>query len=640
MTGRGKTVAQARQFSGFLLLGLVPYLLGMADAPFRYARSLEAAPGFARLELPDEVIARAAPGLRDLRIVGERGEIGYELEERLATPPSRFPLINVESIPDRSTSALVNRGEHAPLVDSLTLEVAGSEAFLKDVVVLASDDRKSFAEIARSSIFRVDQVASLRVHFAPNDRRYFRVWLDNHATEAVVPVAAVLTPPVATPGALRELPLILVAKADASEAFEVFEAELPSRNLPAQQLRFEVGAKLFSRQVRVYERLQFRDTLSRRLVGSGRIERATTGAEQLEVPLGELTTNRLEVEIDRAGQPLTPSKAALFVRPQRLIFVAPDHGALRLLYGSPTAKEPNYDLLRTLQGGLSVTPSEAKLGPVQDRGEKSTLPVPERGAALSRDAFRVRRRIQLPEEGRVAYLDLVGIPAGSAANVRILDAANRQVPFIIESKSRLVRVPLKLSAEPAGKKTMARVSGFDPKDSPGTLVLDASAPALFQRLVEVYETTRDRRGPTGKRLLASAAWTRRPEDSATTLELSLSPPAETELSIEIDNGDNPPLVLSAAEVVVDRARIDFVILPGDELTLCYDDPKLGPARYDLALVSETVLGAPALPATLGASQAVAVAPKAGRSPWFWAAFVIAGGLIVMALVRALRTPSA
>jgi hypothetical protein len=312
------------------------------------------------------------------------------------------------------------------------------------------------------------------------------------------------------------------------------------------------------------------------------------------------------------------------------------------LYGSSNAKAPIYDLRRTLQSGLSITPSEAKLGPAQDRGEKSTLPVPERGPALSRDSFRVRRRIQLPEAGNLAYLDLVGVPADAAANVRILDAANRQLPFIIEAKSQQVRVPLKLIAEPPGSRTVARISGFDPKDSPRTIILDASAPALFQRLVEVYETTRDRRGPVGKRLLASGAWTRRPEDSATTLRLPLSPPTEAELSIEVDNGDNPPLVLSAAEVVIERARIDFVFRPGEELTLCYDDPKSGPARYDLALVSETLLGAPALPATLGAavSQPIGDAPTNQRSLWFWAALVLSGGLIVLALVRVLRTPTA
>jgi hypothetical protein len=100
--------------------------------------------------------------------------------------------------------------------------------------------------------------------------------------------------------------------------------------------------------------------------------------------------------------------------------------------------------------------------------------------------------------------------------------------------------------------------------------------------------------------------------------------------------------LSAAEVVIERARIDFVFRPGEELTLCYDDPTLGPARYDLALVSETLLGAPALPATLGAaaSQPTVVGPKKERSLWFWAALVLSGGLIVLALVRVLRSPTA
>ena len=41
-------------------------LLGMKDERFRYERSVDCQPGFCAVELPDDVIAAARPGLPDL----------------------------------------------------------------------------------------------------------------------------------------------------------------------------------------------------------------------------------------------------------------------------------------------------------------------------------------------------------------------------------------------------------------------------------------------------------------------------------------------------------------------------------------------------------------------------------------------
>ena len=66
---------------------------------------------------------------------------------------------------------------------------------------------------------------------------------------------------------------------------------LPSKNLPASALRLGATDAAFVRRVRVFERVWFRDEVSRRLLGEGDIVRSAAGEDRLEVPLSEPTAS-------------------------------------------------------------------------------------------------------------------------------------------------------------------------------------------------------------------------------------------------------------------------------------------------------------------------------------------------------------
>jgi hypothetical protein len=360
----------------------------------------------------------------------------------------------------------------------------------------------------------------------------------------------------------------------------------------------------------------------------------------LNVPLAELTSTRLELEVERSGAPLVIASARLLVRPKRLLFLAPTAGALRLVYGSSTAAAPTYDVGRALSQGIPQEPTLASLGPVVDRGLRAAPPVAPRVVLADAARFRSRAAIELPKQGNLAYLDLAGMAPAEAHHVRIVDSAGRQVPFIVEAEPRRVKVPLKVTSESKAGRTTLRLTGFDPRESLSALELVARSPAFFQRNVDVFERTRDVRGPTGKRGLGSARWEKRPEQAEARLSLSLSTPAEPELFVEIDDGDNAPLGISAASAQATRARIDFVFTPGESLTLLSAHPAPVPARYDLQLLAETLVESSALPAVLtkGTPPAPATADEAPARPaWFWLVFVAAGALVVAALARVLKS---
>lgn len=608
-------------------------LLGANQDEFRYARSIQAKAGFVALELPVEVLAAAAPDLRDVRVVVAGTELAYALEERVTPAAVRLPLVNVESQPGKDTRALVDRGASPSLVSAISFEVAGTQPFIKPVVIEASDQREDFREIARGSLFRSSETASLKVRFAPSDRRFLRMRFDDRLSGPIVPQAVVFEQ---TSRERREVGVVEAPCEPRTVEGEtsLCVAHLPSANLPATSIEFTVKDSVFQRRVRVFELILFRNQLSRRLLVEGTIERTVNGQASLSLPVSELRSNRLELELERSGNVLEILAIKLSLSSKRLIFLAPEHGSLQLLYGSATTRQPQYDLEAVLRKGMPASLGPAILGPAIDRGERSTLPSLPRGATLDAKSYRDRRAILLPKQGTLAYLDVPGVVAERAHGLRIVDATQRQVPFVVEPTQIRERVQLGLSDERRERTTSARVTGIDRDESLSLLELQASAPPLFQRQVRVFEPIHDQRGLRGRQLLGEAQWERRLEDASARLRLALLPAKSNDLTIEIENGDNPPIVLSEIAGEVARTRIDFSFTPGEPLWLVFDPGATWP-KYDLALLSERLFSSPAQRATLGPREAT-TALEDTRPGWFWWAFIAAAGLLLAVLARLVR----
>jgi hypothetical protein len=608
-------------------------LLAMKGEPFRYSREITAKAGWAVLELPDDVLATARPGLADVRISGKDGELGYVLERELAAVAPRLELRNLESLPGRETTALLDRGPAAALCSELAIEVAGSEPFLKPLTLEASPDGERFATVARGSIFRVTPAAeSPRLRFAPNDRRFFRIRLDDTNSERVQPVAARCSQAAAPTAPLREVAMEL-ARTPGSDTVDRFALTLPSANLPITSVRLSVNGLAFAREARIYEPVLFRDELSRRLLGIGRLERSATGEGNTTLLVGELSGTALELEIDRSGGPLDVLQATALVEPPRLVFIAPEQGPLTLLYGSESAPAPSYDLGQALARGRPSSLVNAELGAVKDRGAPPPLAAPSRSPVVDAALWKRRQRIGLPPKGPVAFLDLEGEAAERVHEVRVVDGAGRQVPFLVETSERSTPRVLPFTQKTEGTRTLVSVS-LDPAERISRLELAVTAPAYFEREVAVLVPQRDARGSTGDLEVARARWVKRPDDEDGSLSIPLSLSRETTILLSIENADNPPLTLAKIVGQKQRRRINFLFEPGETLELWSSNDRAAAPRYDLQLIAAAVLKSPASPATLAPAPArPAVVQSTGTPRWFWWVAVGAGLLVVLALVR-------
>jgi hypothetical protein len=186
-----------------------------------------------------------------------------------------------------------------------------------------------------------------------------------------------------------------------------------------------------------------------------------------------------------------------------------------------------------------------------------------------------------------------------------------------------------------GNETEITVAGLDPDDLPNGLELSAVAPQYFERTVRVLESVSDARGEVGQRTLGQAVWRRLKDSPARDLTIALDAPGKPEWVIDVDNGDNPPLSLSAVKGIGSIRRIDFAFEPGDDLVLYWGNDGAPPPRYDLTLIADSVLSSPALGATLGTIES-SVSTRPRTPPWFWWAAVGAGFLVVVVLARTLR----
>jgi hypothetical protein len=611
--------------------------------PYAHRRSIEVSSGFARLELPDDVLDACRPGLADLRIVDGDGKDVPYASGPFPEPRLRWPPRDVERAPNAETTAIVDRGARPVTIDAVTLGIEGSD-FLKPVLVEASEDRANWKEIGRASIFATTAVTMTRISFAANDRRYLRLRLDDRNSEPITVTSITGHAQEPDAGPSRSIRLTASPAAGVVPETDTYSVELPAAHLELAGLRLESASPAFARDVRVYDRIVHRGEVSRRLVGARRLTRAATGPEDIVVPIAGLTGRTLEVEIARVGQSLADVAFIALVRPTFVVFRAT--AGLVLAYGSPSVRAPKYDLAEALALGPPREFAVASLGPdMVEAGARSASDfgfVVRRGASVDPAEWRVRRRIDLPSAGPLAFV-AVDDRAEQLASLRIVDGENRQVPYLTEREPRLRLSPAQFSqpkGEPSSDATSTlRVTGFDPTRAADAIELDAREP-FFDREVWIEETAPRRRDrpdlvDAPRRRLGGARWVRMPEQSDP-LHVPIAQPSEGELFVTFRDGAERPLTIERVAIERVERRLDFLYAPTDALSLLSGSPSAPSPSYDLALIADRIAELPAEVASLGPPQTVSAPRRSPASRWLWVAVLAAALGVTALLVRTLR----
>lgn len=285
--------------------------------------------------------------------------------------------------------------------------------------------------------------------------------------------------------------------------------------------------------------------------------------------------------------------------------------------------------------------------------------VPELGAPLDPALFTFHRIIPDGPPGAVA---LVVDPATLAhsrgpvehfADVRILDSANRQVPYVVEHRDDPLVVPLAPErADPpvpaAGSVRRANSSNYRLKlpaaNLPAAQLAIETSARIFQRGVQLSVVRAADRRSRNARLetMVATTWGHLdPEEASQTLTVSISPGDASEIWLAIDEGDNSPLPITGVRLLLPSYRLRFYRPAGSALRLVYGRTDLLAPRYDLALVSEELLNAQAEEVTPLPERSADAARRPLLSPLrFWSFLVIAVAILIGLIIRLVNRPAA
>jgi len=641
---------------------------------FRFDRPIAAnGQGPRRLAIDVPLLVGVTRDLSDLRLFDANArEIAYLLVFKPSAEPVWQPaaILPVASV---DTDKLKASGFEADLGEARTADRFRIDGlpppFLKRVRLEGSGDRAHWTLlVAEGTVFDLpdEKLRQTELAFTPGAYRYFRAtWDDTNSGRLPRPalaaarlVASAVPPPPLTAA-------LAVERRPSEPGRSRYRVRLPGGHLPIVGLEFDLGGGHVLRNAAAYEaRLSGAEAVPV-LLGAGTLRRVVQGAliaASLRIPITPPLEPQLDLVVDDGDNP------PLEVRGVRAIFAdlpwiyfESDGTALAARYGNPSLGPPRYDL-EAVRATLRIdTVAEAAWGDTRARTSDENAagaapPLPTVGSSLDPALFEYVRPIAPGDAGLIALpLDaaVLSHSAGAArgfADVRVMDASARQVPYLVERASEPLSLDLKLerlSQAPGwldvrhSKPSVYRVPWPFVHLPSSRLVLTTSA-RVFERSIDVgIEREPDKlHRDSWLYPLTRVAWVHADQDKPAPALIVPLPSADAkELLVIVEEGDNTPLPLATARVLLPAYRLRLFRERGAALRLAYGREDLTPPRYDLALLAPQVLGVAATEIAAGAEErqrsagttAALVSPRL-----FWAVLAVAVLVLLALIVRLLK----
>ena len=528
--------------------------------------------------------------------------------------------------------------------------------FLKRVRLEGSGDRSHWTLLVTDgTLFDLpnEQLELETLDFAPGSYRYLRItWDDRSSARMPLPrrVEARVVSPTRGPSPLRAA--VALERRPSEPGKSRFRIRLPGAHLPIVAIELTVGGGNVLRAARITEGRLDGSTVVPTELGAATLRRSVRdgiAAAALRIPITPPSEAQLELAADDGNNPpleVTGATAVFATLP--FVFFESTGEPLVARYGDERLKPPSYDLEAERERVPSLTLADAHWGAVSEvtpTTAESTVALPIAGAAIDSKAFRYTRSIPLGTPGLTTLpLDAAALAHGTLADVRIATADGHQVPFLVERLDEPFSVALpaleriKSGRDPASRsryRVRLPYSGL-----PGSRLVIRTDARVFDRRVSLEmlpsaeEDIRARRGPI---TISSTEWRHAdPELPASALSVELPPLRVADLALVIDEGDNAPLPLREATLLLPAYRLRFFRDGQTPLTLLYGRPDLGPPQYDLALLAPRLLGAPAQDALPGMEQGVANVTGVTPTVVFWCALALAVVALLVLIARLLR----
>jgi hypothetical protein len=641
-----------------------PLLVG--SNPFRVvSRTINPATG--------EITAVAAGGLGDLRFFDAAGrEVGYLLVPPPLPEPAWkateiLPIAPVETETQRTSGFEADLGQ-AYVVDRFRLDGL-RPPFLKRITLEGSGDRAHWTLLAgEGTLFDLPQerLQQLEVGFVPGSFRYLRLtWDDTRSGRLPLPLSARARMATAAPAAPPLTAAVAFERRPSEPGSSRFRVRLPGARLPLVALDLDVGGGHVLRHATVEEvRLRGGEVVPI-VIGEAMLRRVVQNdvtASALRIPVEPPAESTVDLVVnDGDNPPLDLRGVTAVFATLPWIYFESTGAELIARYGNAAEVAPHYDLEAARDKLHIESVADAKWGDVRTRTSEEMAaaapPLPTIGAPLDISEFKYIRAIPSGDPGLVVVpLDPAALahsagPVRQFADLRVVDALGRQIPFVVERPSeplsidvafdRSATIPRSLAASPATR-SLYRIHLPIDRLPASRLVLTTTARVFDRRLTVAIE-----RAPTARRrdpwieTLTATRWIHTDQDRPThELTLRLEPIDANELLLIVDEGDNSPLPIGPARLLLPAYRLRLYRERGSTLRLAYGRPDLSAPRYDLALLAPQVLGVSATEVTLGAEQAGPAAASAATlsPPIFWTILIVAVVVLLAMIGRLVGKP--
>jgi hypothetical protein len=512
----------------------------------------------------------------------------------------------------------VDFGEVVPSLTGVTLEGIPAP-FLKRFRLEGSGDRERWTVLVdEGTAFDLPEegLRATNLLFAASAIRYLRVTWDDTNSARVPPPMRAHSFRHTSPHTAAVLRVPLEFERRPSEpGTSRFHVRLPGGHLPIDALELTIGGGHLLREMRVLEPQLTgtrRGQLEPVVIGSARLRRVVRDdrtAEALRVPIRPPLETDLDLVFDDGDNPPLDLQGVTAVFAELpFIYFEGQPGTLIARYGNAKAAAPRYDL-EAMRASIPAALNGAIWGPEHQRetvvAAAEALPMPTRGGALALKDFRYVRTLpagptgltQVPLDAAVfAHSESA---SGHFGDVRVLDREGLQVPYLLEKRDEPLMLDVRLErrdpspaagARPGGSEYVVPVPYREIRDA--EIVLTTRA-RVFQRVVRIgvlAPPDRQARRTTLK-TLQNRNWQHTDDAVAApplTLRLPVAPVGD--IVIEVDEGDNQPLPIERATILIPSYAVRFYRSDAAPLLLAYGRRDLRAPQYDLALLSPFVLG--------------------------------------------------
>ncbi len=607
-------------------------------------------------------------GLGDLRIYDAANR---EIPYLLVAPPMPEPRWSeAHLLPVAATKK--SSGFEADLGQSIRIDglrLNGIPApFMKPARLEGSGDRSRWTVLVEEgTLFDLpaERLKRLELEFAPGEYRYLRLTWDDSAS-ARVPLpglaaarlvsAGSLPPPLRTP--------LQFSRRASEPGVSRYRLHLSGAHLPVTAIELASTGGNVLRQARVSEGRLVDYQMVPDLLGLATLWHTVLGpttTEELRIPITAPRGAELELAIKNGDNPplVLTRISAVFAYLPWIYFESPGKEPLTACFGNPDLAPPQYDLEASRDAIAKLRTVEAHWGEMHEEKpaaeSAASNPLPAAGALLDVGSLRYARKIPDGKPGLNALLLDPAVLANSRmSDLRIAGADKRQIPYLIEKQDEPLTVELsspERTAAPtpraAGRKQSSGSVSFYRLRLPyanlpaARLVLTTSA-RVFRREMGILlekNPANERQEPWTHRI-ASATWNHAdPDTPAPPLLLQLTSMQTTEALLVVEEGDNSPLPLESASLLLPSYRLRFFRPAGASLVLYYGDSNLEAPRYDLALLASHLIGEAAEEITFGTENVPVsgqAAKYAGQTIVFWVILLLAIVVLLALIARLVR----